>query len=98
MEKTRVIKAVEQLAAEKQRKFKQSYDLVITLKDVNVKTQPIDTFIVLPHSRGKAVKICALVGQELAEQAKSACDLVVREMQFDSFKSNPKTAKSLAKT
>ncbi|MBS3138420.1 hypothetical protein J4207_01810 [Candidatus Woesearchaeota archaeon] len=98
MDKARVIKAVEQLAAEKQRKFQQSYDLVITLKDVNVKTQPIDTFIVLPHSRGKQVKICALVGQELAEQAGTACDLVVREMQFDSYKGNAKNTKELAKT
>ena len=98
MDKARIVKALEQLTAEKQRKFKQSYDLVITLKDVNVKTQPIDTFVVLPHSRGKAVKVCALVGQELAEQAGTACELVVREMQFDAYKADSKTTKKLAKT
>ncbi|HLC74298.1 MAG TPA: 50S ribosomal protein L1 [Candidatus Nanoarchaeia archaeon] len=98
MDKARVTKALEQLQAEKQRKFQQSYDFIVTLKDINVKTQPIDAYVVLPHSRGKTVKVCALVGQELAEQAAKNCDLVIREMQFDAYKGKPKDAKKLAKT
>src|SRR3989338_9047058 len=98
MDKARVTKALEQLQAEKQRKFQQSYDFIVTLKDINVKTQPIDAYVVLPHSRGKTVKVCALVVQELAEQAAKNCDLVIREMQFDAYKGKPKDAKKLAKT
>jgi len=44
----------------------------------------------MPHSRGKKVKICAFVGQELAEQAEKNFDLVVREKNFDEYKDKKK--------
>ena len=98
MDKAQILKALDELNKEQKRKFLQSYDLIINLKDIDIKVKPVDAYVVLPHSRGKQVKICALVGQELAEQAGTACDLVVREMQFDSYKGNAKNTKELAKT
>ena len=70
------------------RNFKQSFDLIINLKGIDLKKQEhqIDTFITLPHSRGKKVKVCALVGAELGEQAKNVCDFVVMSDNFDSYK------------
>jgi large subunit ribosomal protein L1 len=96
MNKESVTKALVELKKSK-RKFVQSYDLIVTLRDVDVKTQAIDSFFVLPHSRGKNVKVCALVGQELSEKAAETCDFVVRDTMFDTFKGDPKKIKQLAK-
>src|SRR3989338_3929702 len=94
MEKTQILKALEQLKDDK-KKFVQSYDLIITLKDINTKTAPVDAFVVMPHTRGKTVKVCAVVGQELAEQASKRCDLVIRETELPKYRDN-KAAKKLA--
>ena len=61
------------------RNFKQSFDLIINLKGLDPKKpeHQVDLFITLPHSRGKKAKVCALVGLELAEQAKSIFDSVI---------------------
>ena len=93
MEKDRIVKALEELQKEKKRNFSQSYDIIITLRDLDIKTKPIESFVLMPHSRGKKVKICAFVGQELAEQAEKNCDLVVREKNFDEYKDKKKTKK-----
>ncbi|MBI2627435.1 hypothetical protein HYW72_00735, partial [Candidatus Nomurabacteria bacterium] len=70
------------------RNFKQSFDLIINLKGIDLKKpeHQIDTFITLPHPRGKKAKICALVGPELAEQAKEVCDSVLLADNFDRYK------------
>ncbi len=67
------------------RNFKQTYDLIINLKDLDFKKQEhqIDLFVTLPHSRGKKVKICALVAAELSEQAKSTCDFAIMSDEFE---------------
>jgi len=94
MDKAQILKALEQLKDDK-KKFVQSYDLIITLKDINTKTAPVDAVVVLPHSRGKVTKICAVVGQELAEQAGQHCDRVIRETELTKYRDN-KAAKKLA--
>jgi len=70
------------------RKFRQSYDLIINLQGLDPKKQEhqIDAFVTLPHSRGKKVKVCALVGPELEEQAKGLCDLVIMSDNFEKYK------------
>ena len=72
----------------KKRNFKQSYDLIINLKGLDPKKQEhqIDVFIILPHSRGKKAKVCALVGAELEGQAKNVCDSVISSDNFDRYK------------
>ena len=97
MEKTQIIKALEELHKQEKRKFVQSFDLIVTLKDVDIKAKPVDTFAVLPHSRGKKIKVCALVGQELAEQAAKTCDFVIRENDFVTYK-DKKKLKNLARS
>ena len=79
------------------RNFKQSYDLIINLKGLDVKKQDhqIDIFVALPHSRGKKVKVCALVGPELAQQAKEVCDLAIMSDNFEKYK-DKKEGKKLA--
>jgi large subunit ribosomal protein L1 len=81
------------------RKFTQSYDLVINLKDINLKdtAQQIDVFIPLHYSKGRKTKVCALVGPELSAQAKEACDFVVSHEDFPKYAKDKKLTKKLAK-
>ena len=70
------------------RNFKQSFDLVINLKGLDMKKQEhnIDAFITLPHARGRKAKVCALVSAELFEQAKQVCDFVIISDTFEKYK------------
>ncbi|MBI2656411.1 50S ribosomal protein L1 [Candidatus Woesearchaeota archaeon] len=69
------------------RNFKQSFDLIINLKGLDLKKpeHQVDAFVTLPHSRGKKVKVCALVGAELEQQAKGICDSVIVSDNFDKY-------------
>ena len=79
------------------RKFSQTYDLIINLKGLDLKKpeHQIDSFITLPHARGKKIKVCALVGAELIEQAKSVCDFSINSDSFEKYK-DKKELKKLA--
>ncbi len=79
----------------KKRFFKQTYDLIINLKGLDLKKQEhhIDIFITLPHSRGKKVTVCALVGPELQEQAKEIYDAVLSPENFLKYKEKKETKK-----
>lgn len=70
------------------RNFRQSFDLIINLKGLDLKKQEhqIDTFVTLPHARGKKVKVCALVGAELESQAKGIFDSVILSDNFGKYK------------
>lgn len=80
------------------RKFTQSFDLVINLKDINLKdpAQQIDMFIPLPYSKGRKTKVCALVGPELKKQANEICDFVVLHDEFEKYARDKKLTKKLA--
>jgi len=70
------------------RNFRQSFDLIINLKGLDLKKQEhqIDAFITLPHARGKKVRVCALVGAELESQAKGIFDSVILSDNFEKYK------------
>ena len=95
MDTETVQKALEELQKQEKRKFTQSYDLIINLKNVAVKQNPVDLFVTLPFSKGRPVKVAAFVDQQLAEPAAKYCDLVIRETEFAQY-ANKKTAKKLA--
>ncbi|MBS3101661.1 50S ribosomal protein L1, partial [Candidatus Woesearchaeota archaeon] len=71
--------------------------LIINLKGLDVKKQEhqVDTFITLPHARGKKVKVCALVAAELETQAKNVCDSAIMSDNFEKYK-DKKEVKKLA--
>ena len=79
------------------RNFKQSIDLVINLKDLDLKKpeHQINIFVTLHHDNGKKVSVCALVGKELEKNAKEICDEVILSEQLDKFKGK-KEIKKLA--
>ncbi len=69
------------------RNFRQSFDLIINLKGLDLRKpeHQVDAFVTLPHSKGKKVKVCALVGAELEQQAKGICDSVILSDNFDKY-------------
>lgn len=92
-------KAIETLKKNSpKRKFNQSYDLIINLKDLDLKVpeQQVELWIQLPHPTGKDTKVCALVGGELAEQAKKTCDLVITNEEFKLYAPDKKKIKQVA--
>ncbi len=95
MNKEQVKKAIEELKKQPKRKFTQSYDLIINLKNLVTKQNPVDLFVTLPSPKGKKIKVAAFVDQLLSEQAEKNCDLVIREKEFPQY-SDKKKAKSLA--
>lgn len=79
-----------------QRKFTQTVDFILNLKNVNVKKEEerINTFLNLPHPKGKKVFVTALVGKELVTKAKESCD---RTVVVDEFaKLDKKALKTIA--
>ncbi|MFP4567493.1 MAG: hypothetical protein ACLFN8_00970 [Candidatus Woesearchaeota archaeon] len=97
MKKESLIKAIEDLRkAENKKKFAQSFDLIVNLKDLNLKNpeEQVDFFTNLKYSSSK-VKVAALVGQELNDAAQ-VCDKVIKQTEFDAYKKDKKLAKKLA--
>ena len=90
MDKTSILEALNKAKeSSKSRNFKQSFDLIISLKNLDMKKteHQIDAFINLPHAKGKKVKICALIGPELEENAKNICDYILSD-NFQKYKKN----------
>lgn len=96
MDKEKIKKALEELNKSKKRNFAQSYDLIVNLRDIDIKSNPVNFFVTLHYPKGKKVSACCLVGSELAEQA-GACDLAIREKEFDKYKDDKKALQDLAK-
>ncbi len=96
MNKQSVIKALEELRKLPKRKFSQSVDLIITLKDLDLKrpSDTVDFYMSLPANVTKKKKICAFVGAELADQAKAHCDKIIPEPEFGKY--DKKAMKKLA--
>jgi len=80
------------------RNFKQSVDLILSFKDLDLKKpdNQIDAFIVLHRDKGKKTKICAFTNKELEQKAKEVFDKVISESEFDVYK-DKKLAKKLSK-
>ncbi|MEM3403706.1 MAG: 50S ribosomal protein L1 [Nitrososphaeria archaeon] len=82
------------------RNFKQSFELIITLKDIDFKKQnvSINEVIQLPFYSGQQPKICFICGGDLALRAKKAgVDLVIEQEQLDKLQGNKKEVKRLSK-
>lgn len=80
------------------RNFKQSIDLIVTLKDLDLKKpdNQVDLFTQLHHGHGRKIKICGLVGPEMIDNAKKEFDLAIDSDSFDSYAKDKKKTKKLA--
>ena len=68
------IKKSRELAVAKPRKFKQTFDLAVTLQELDMKKpeSKVKLEVHLPHGRGKPIRYGAIADGELAEKAKKA--------------------------
>lgn len=97
MNKKEVLSALKQLREEaKERKFKQTVDFIVNLKDLNLKNpeDQVEFFVSTPNTF-KTTKICAIVGAELEEEAK-VCDFSIAQSELDKYKKDKVASKKLA--
>jgi len=97
----KVAKAVEEAKRlAKPRNFRQSVELIIKLKDVDVR-QPenrINEIVTLPYKPNKDIKICVIAQGDLALKAKDAgADLVLSRDDVQKLGSNRREVRKLAK-
>ena len=85
----------------KERKFSQSIDLAINLQNIDMKKPEgrIQERIELPHSVGKALKVCVIATGEMALKAKKAgAASVLERANLESLVGDKKKQKDIAKT
>jgi len=100
MEKNEVINTIQELRqSAKKRNFSQTVDLLITLHNLDLKKQEhkVEVFSTMPKPRGKKVKVCALVGGALFNDAKEHADLAIIKEDFAAIAANKKEVKKLAR-
>lgn len=92
-------KVLEALEGSKERKFLESVELAINLKDVNLADPKnrINEEITLPHGRGRIVKVAAICTGEMAIKAKGSADLVVQVEELEELADDKKAAKRIAR-
>lgn len=86
------------LEKSKKRNFKQSVDVAITLKDVDMNNPKnrIDEEVILPNGRGKPAKVAIFAGGELALKARDVVDLIIKPEEIDDLAKDKKKMKRIA--
>jgi len=96
-----LLNAVEEMKKNSpKRKFKQSVELVMRLKEIDLKKQEsrITEAIQLPNPVGKAIKVCFIAGGDLAVRAKNAgADLILSREDLDRLGKEKKEARKIAR-
>ncbi len=93
-----VVEAVKKaLEGAKERKFKESVELSINLKDIDlaIPKNRVDEEILLPKGRGKGIKIAVFGSGDLALKAKAVADRVITPDELDTIAGNKRNAKKL---
>jgi large subunit ribosomal protein L1 len=97
--KENIQKALEELRKnKKKRNFKESVELIIKLKELDLKKPEnrINQTIILPHDIGKSVKVCVIATGQLALKSKEAnADLVLGKDQLTDLGNDKKAARKL---
>lgn len=98
VEKTTLAAVKEVLEKSPKRNFRETVDLSINLKDVDltIPKNRIQDDIILPHGRGRVIKVCVIGGGELAQKAKSVADKVIMPEELGTLADDKKTAKKVA--
>ena len=81
------------------RNFKQSIDLILNLRDLDLKKpeHQVNMFVALPYGTGKKISVCAFVDSDMEPKAKEACDEIILLDQFERFKAKAAVKKLAAK-
>ena len=86
---------------EKKRKFNQTIDLIVNLKEIDLKqpTSRINVELKLPKPLGKELKICVIAQGDLALRAqKAGVSRVIEKDELGGLGGDKKAAKKIAKT
>jgi large subunit ribosomal protein L1 len=87
-------------AESKQRKFLESVELAINLKDIDL-TNPknrLQEEIILPNGRGKQIKVGIFGSSEMALKAKGLADVIIQPEELETLASDKPKAKKFAGT
>lgn len=86
------------LESAKKRNFKETVDISINLKDIDlsVPKNRITDDVILPHGRGRPVKVCVIGGSELVQRAKAVADRVITADELGKIADDKKQAKKMA--
>lgn len=98
VEKTTLAAVKEVLEKSPKRNFRETVDLSINLKDVDlsIPKNRIQEDVILPHGRGRDIKVCVIGGGELATKARGVADKVIMPEELGTLADDKKTAKKIA--
>jgi large subunit ribosomal protein L1 len=87
------------LEAAKPRKFKESIEVSVNLRDVDlsVPKNRVEEDVVLPKGRGKPVRIAVFASGELALKSRNVADLVIQPQEIEEYASDKRKARALAR-
>lgn len=79
------------------RKFVESVDLALNLKDVDLSNPKnrINQEILLPNGRGREIKVCLISGNEMASNAKDSVDKIIYAEELDKLMDDKKETKKM---
>ena len=80
----------------KERKFSQTLELIVNLKDIDAKNFSLNDTVLLPSGRGKKQRICVVGTGDFVVKGKKCAEKTVDVKEFDEFK-NRKKVKSFVK-
>lgn len=95
----KITKAVEEaIKSAKPRKFTETVEMAINLKeiDMSIPKNRIKEDIIIPHGKGKQVKVAIICGKEMAEKAKGVADLIILPEELETYAEDKKKTKELA--
>ena len=97
-QKPALLKAISELRQGKERKFVESVEVLVSLRDINLKDPSLRFNIesLLPHPIKKEIKIGLFADGDLAVRAENEGLTVISQDKFDQITKNPKEAKKLA--
>jgi large subunit ribosomal protein L1 len=90
MDKKQVSNALKELRKEKKRNFSQTVDLIVNLKNINIKKEGVNTFVTVPH-KIKDKKVCAFL-----DKKSNLVDTITKD-EFKDYKDDKKKLRKLAK-
>lgn len=99
MDKNNIKEALNKLKeSSKKRNFKQTYELILNLKGLDMKKSDnhIELFVPMHYSKGKPIKLCAFVAIELKETAEKIFDTTIFVNDFPKYQKDKKLIKQLA--
>jgi large subunit ribosomal protein L1 len=100
LDKDTILNAIKEAKAKSgQKKFNQTLDLILDIKEIDMKSPEgkIQAVVDLPHSTGKPNKICVIASGELAMKAKNAeADKVLEKADLDGLAGKKKELRKLA--